>query len=325
MIVEDEYDPFSPIAKLRDICPSLMTSSDLLSLEIPEINWVIPKLLPAGLALLAGEPKIGKSYFLLKLAKDITENGGKVFYFAGEDSSYLLQKRLKELDLDVGEDLIVHCGRDSLLSEPSKFKGTIEQMLSIQRFDAIFLDNMEMVLPAKGKGSDDYAYYYKQLPPWAMLASKHNCTILMTHHTKKEREDNPFKTILGSQAIMGCCDSVFVMERSDQPNQFTLHATGKFTEDLALNLKREECLFKFDGSHYEAKLKKNSGQYMVYEYVRDHPDCFQKQIAENAGIKKQIVSRNIKILVARGYVVGNNNIGFRITRMLDDLDDSDDQ
>ena len=232
---------------------------------------------------------------------------------------------MKELDLDVGEDLIVHCGRDALLSEPNKFKDKIEQMLSIQQFDAIFLDNMEMVLPAKGKSSDDYAYYYKQLPPWALLASKHNFTILMTHHTKKEREDNPFKTILGSQAIMGCCDSVFVMERSEQPNQFTLHATGKFTEDLALNLKREECLFKFDGSHYEAKLKKNSGQYMLYEYVRDHPDWFQKQIAENAGIKKQIVSRNIKILVARGYVVGNNNIGFRITSMLDDLDDSDDQ
>ena len=66
-------------------------------------------------------------------------------------------------------------------------------------------------------------------------------------------------------------------------------------------------------------------QYMVYEYVRDHPDCFQKQIAENAGIKKQNVSRNIKILVARGYVVGNNNIGFRVTRMLEDPDDSDDQ
>ena len=208
MIVEDEYDAFSPIAKLRDIYPTLMNSSDLLSLEIPEINWVIPKLLPAGLALLAGEPKIGKSYFLLKLAKDITENGGKVFYFAGEDSSYLLQKRLKELDLDVGEDLIVHCGRDTLLSEPRK---------------------------------------------------------------------------------------------------------------------REECLFKFDGSHHEAKLKKNSGQYVVYEYIRDHPDCLQKQIAEDAGIKKQNVSRNIKILVARGYVVGNNNIGFRVTRMLDDLDDSDDQ
>ena len=89
MIVEDEYDPFSPIAKLRDICPNLMTSSDLLSTN----SWDKlgnTKLLPAGLALLAGEPKIGKSYYLLKLAKDITENGGKVFYFAGEDSSYLL-------------------------------------------------------------------------------------------------------------------------------------------------------------------------------------------------------------------------------------------
>ena len=63
----------------------------------------------------------------------------------------------------------------------------------------------------------------------------------------------------------------------------------------------------------------------VYEYIRDHPDCFQKQIADNTGTKKQNVSRNIKILVARGYVVGNNNLGFRITRMLDDLDYSDDQ
>ena len=57
---------------------------------------------------------------------------------------------------------------------------------------------------------------------------------------------------------------------------------------------------------------------VVYEYIRDHPDCLQKHIAEDAGIKKQNVSRNIKILVARGYVVGNNNVGFRITRMLDD-------
>jgi len=133
------------------------------------------------------------------------------------------------------------------------------------------------------------------------------------------------KVVYSDSSIMGCCDSVFVMERSDQPNQFTLHATGKFTHNMAINLHREGCLFQFDSSQYEAQLKKNSGQYVVYEYIRDHPDCLQKQIAEDACIKKQNVSRNIKILVARGYVVGNNNTGFRVTRMLDDLDDSDDQ
>ena len=124
---------------------------------------------------------------------------------------------------------------------------------------------------------------------------------------------------------MGCCDSVYVMERSDQPNQFTLHGKGKFTEDVALNLKREGCLFKFDGSQYEARLKKHSGQYRVYEFVRDNPDCFQKQIVEKAGIKKQNVSRNIRILVELGYVMGNNIIGYRITGTLDDSDYFDDQ
>jgi hypothetical protein len=117
----------------------------------------------------------------------------------------------------------------------------------------------------------------------------------MTHHTKKEREDNPFKTILGSQAIMGCCDSVFVMERSDQPNQFTLHATGKFTEDLALNLKREECLFKFDGSHYEAKLKK------IQDNIWCTNMCAITLIAYRNKLQKTRVSKNKSSVATSRY------------------------
>ena len=94
------HDPLGTAARLRDVYPSVMTASELMTLEIPEVKWVIPKLLPAGLALLAGPPKVGKSYLQLKLSKGIINGGGKVFYFAGEDSYYLLQTRLQQLGME---------------------------------------------------------------------------------------------------------------------------------------------------------------------------------------------------------------------------------
>lgn len=49
--------------------------------------------------MIAGAPEIRKSYFILKLIKDIIGNGGKAFYMAGEDSNWLLQSRLKQFSL----------------------------------------------------------------------------------------------------------------------------------------------------------------------------------------------------------------------------------
>jgi len=82
---------------LKEKYPSLMTAEELLELPIPAADWVVDDLLPTGLSLIGGVPKIGKSYFILKLIKDITCNGGKAFYMAGEDRNWLLQSRLKQL------------------------------------------------------------------------------------------------------------------------------------------------------------------------------------------------------------------------------------
>jgi hypothetical protein len=40
---------------------------------IPEIDWVVPYLIPEGLTILAGKGKMGKSYLILGIALDIAE------------------------------------------------------------------------------------------------------------------------------------------------------------------------------------------------------------------------------------------------------------
>ena len=307
-------------ARLRDVCPSAMTASELMSLEIPEVKWVIPKLLPAGLALLAGPPKVGKSYLLLKLAKDITNYGGKVLYYAGEDSHYLLQNRLKQLEMEQCKDIYVHCGREGLFAKPNEFHAKITNALNVVKFDAIFLDNMELVLPPKARGGDDYAYYYQHLPQWASLASKHNCAIVMTHHTRKETTDNPFDAILGSQAIMGTSETVMVMQKAKRDRSYDLHVTGKYVPDETFNVVRNGVEFLIEGLAKDAKLKMNPTQNEIYQFIASNPDCHQKTIVNASSLDKGNVCRDIGKLIAAEHISGDAIRGYVVKQHGDNPD-----
>jgi len=317
------HNPFSDLEILRSEFPSLMTSDELLNLKLPPIKWAIKDLLPAGLSLLAGPPKIGKSYLLLSLAKDILKQGGSVFYFAGEDSRFLLQSRLRQLEIEPSDDLCLICGRDGSLAKPNEYLDKVDLILRAKEFDAVFLDNMEIVLPERSRQSDDYTFYYKHLPTWAEMAARYNSAIIMTHHTTKEVRDDPFKSILGSQAIMGSCDSVFVIERSNQSNLFNLHSTGKFSPDVVHSLKRDGAGFEFDGSAEEANLRATKGLHRLYELIKENPGIQQKEIVLVLEQPKGNVSRDIRKLIERGFIEGNPFEGYAVINTTDNLDNLD--
>ena len=314
------HNPFSPAASIRDVCPTVITASELSSLDIPEVKWVIPKLLPAGLALLAGPPKVGKSYLLLKLAKNITKSGGKIFYFAGEDSHYLLQTRLKQLGIEGCDDLLLHCGREGLFAKPNEFHTTIESVLNAVKLDAIFLDNMELVLPPKPRSCDDYAYYYEHLPRWAALASKHNCAIIMTHHTRKETTEKPLDAILGSQGIVGTCDTVMVMQKAKRDRAYNLYVTGKYIPDETYNVVRNGVEFEIEGLAKDAKLRMNPTQNEIYQFIAANPDCHQKTIVDALSLDKGNVSRDIGKLIAADYISGDALRGYFVRQHDDNPD-----
>ena len=313
-------EPFGTVASLRDVCPSVMTAAELMSLEIQEVKWVIPKLLPAGLALLAGPPKVGKSYLQLKLGKDIINGGGKVFYYAGEDSHYLLRTRLNQLGMGECKNFFFHCGREGLFAKPNEFHDKIAGMLNAAQLDAIFLDNMELVLPPKARGGDDYAYYYQQLPQWASLASQHNCAIVMTHHTRKETTDNPFDAILGSQAIMGTSDTVMVMKKAKRDLEYDLHVTGKYVPDETFNLVRNGVEFEIEGLAKDAQLRLNPTQNEIYQFIAANPDCHQKTIVNALSLDKGNVSRDIGKLIAAEHISGDAIRGYVVRRHGDNPD-----
>ena len=92
--------------------PKTITAGALLATPIPPVKWIIPGLLPAGLALFAGPSKAGKSWLTLWLCLQISQGKSvwgreieprTVLYFSLEDTLGRLQERLYQL-VDAEED-----------------------------------------------------------------------------------------------------------------------------------------------------------------------------------------------------------------------------
>jgi putative DNA primase/helicase len=89
--------PQSALSLSKQGQPSIFSLPDLLSWELPPVRWTIPEILPEGLTLLAGKPKLGKSWLALSVALSIaagcvalsaqTVAKGDVLYLALEDNA----------------------------------------------------------------------------------------------------------------------------------------------------------------------------------------------------------------------------------------------
>ena len=53
--------------------PKTISAEELLSTPLPPVKWIIPDLLPAGLALFAGPSKAGKSWLTLWLCLQVAQ------------------------------------------------------------------------------------------------------------------------------------------------------------------------------------------------------------------------------------------------------------
>jgi len=87
----------------------IFTAAELVAEELQPVRWVVRGLLPEGVTLLAGKPKLGKSWLALGLGVAVASGGvalgtkpvdrGDVLYLALEDNPQRLQGAPRE-DVD---------------------------------------------------------------------------------------------------------------------------------------------------------------------------------------------------------------------------------
>ena len=231
-----------PIKKLDTI-----DADTLLRLPHEPLSFVVEDLLPQGLHLLAGAPKIGKSWLALWLCLQVAQGEPvwnfitqpcEVLYLCLEDSFQRIQSRL--FDLTESAPPTLHF---AVMAEQiqSGLLDQIEQFLTVHPATGlVVIDTLQRIRSA-GNDVSPYASDYRDIGVLKALADRRRIAILLVHHLRKLSDDDPMNMISGTTGLSGATDSNFVLRKSKRrENTATLYCTGR---DIAYR----ELSLEFDG------------------------------------------------------------------------------
>ena len=220
-----------------------MTAEQLQSAPYSPVPFLVDELLPEGLHILAGAPKIGKSWLALWLCLCVSQGRplwnfavtqGEVLYLSLEDSFQRIQTRLFDLTEDAPSTLHFAIMADTL---KHGLEQQIEQFLMEHpTTKLVVIDTLQRV---RGTGSDSnlYANDYQDIGLLKKLADNQHIAILLIHHLRKLHDDDPMNMISGSTGLSGAADSTFVLQKHSRlANIASLHCTGRDIPDRTLKL-----------------------------------------------------------------------------------------
>ena len=234
--------------------PKTITAGALLATPIPPVKWIIPGLLPAGLAIFDGPSKAGKSWLTLWLCLQISQGKSvwgreieprTVLYFSLEDTLGRLQERLYRL-VDAEED------PERLILQTESHgigQGLEEQIVSFIHtypdISLIVIDTLQKVRKSDQNGSM-YANDYRDIGALKELADKYGICILLIHHLRKQTASDPFDQISGSTGLMGVADTSWVMQRKRMSQTADILLIGRDMDDRTLHLREENCIWTLE-------------------------------------------------------------------------------
>ena len=222
----------------------------LMSTSLPPLRFVIDRLLPQGVNVLAGSSKIGKSWLALWLCLQVAKgesvwglatHGGTVLYLCLEDNFTRIQNRLFQITDDAPETLHFATIAAGLYS------GLQEQLTNFlaQHPDTslVVIDTFQRIRDGNDTGPP-YASDYRDVTALKAIADKHSISLLLVHHTRKQQADDPMDKISGTTGISGAADNNFVLEAHKRGcSEATLACMGRDIEHMELSLKFDKANF----------------------------------------------------------------------------------
>lgn len=212
-------------------------------LEHPKM--LIDGVLSDGLAIMAGDSKIGKSWMVLWMCLQISKGEPvwglptrktDVVYLALEDREWRVQQRMQDLTDTPPDNLHFGFSCGQLGAE---LESQIEDVLKdYPSTGLLFIDTLQMVRDNMSAKVNAYAQDYKDLSSLKKIADNHGICIFVVHHTRKERDGgNIFNDMTGSTGIMGVADTGMILRKDDRfGDNATLCITGRDVEEKKLKM-----------------------------------------------------------------------------------------
>lgn len=267
---------------------SFISAAQLQEMEFPPVQYLIEDILPEGTSILAAAPKIGKSWFALDMGLCIAmgqpflgkeTHPASVLYLGMEDGYSRLQGRINQLTSEAPSNFYLHTEAPTLDNGFIDFlKDAIEQINP----KLIIIDTLQTVRSQMDSGKSSYQKDYQEMRALKNFADANKVSIFLVHHTRKQKDDDPYNMISGTNGIMGAADTIFVMTKAKRSDEnATLSVTGRDIEqnDYIIHFDKQSCHWKLIGSQVEVSAQEEKNQYQnnplvstIKKLLKNSPD-----------------------------------------------------
>ncbi|OYO07884.1 hypothetical protein CGZ94_20665 [Enemella evansiae] len=226
-----------------DLLAGLRSGDWLDAQTFPPLAWTVPGLVPEGMSLLVGPPKVGKSWMTLDLALAVASGGralGRVpvgtprpvLLLALEDGDRRMQTRCRELlngaPIPAGLHYLTRV-------EAGQIHATIRAWLDqLSNFadPLVVLDTLGKTMPRSLPGETDYQRDYRVAGELKRLTDERpGMSLLVVHHDRKAATDDFVQSVSGTNGIAGAADSIVILSRPRVESSALLKVTGRDVEE----------------------------------------------------------------------------------------------
>jgi hypothetical protein len=276
--------------------------------EFPPMRWAVDGVLAEGVNVLAGTPKLGKSWLALGLAVAVASGGhafgripvaeGDVLVLALEDTARRLQARL-------GKILRGSPG-PARLTIATRWDGieAVDRWLT-EHPDArlVVVDVLQRVRGPGVRGESLYNADYNALRPFADLAHAHGVCVLVVHHTRKATADDYVDEVSGTFGLAGAADAILVARRSRQSGAAIIKVTGRDVEERELALEFDPAtaawvLLDGPASHHEVRDTRR----LILDALLGSAPMGPKAIHDKTGIGLDLVKQTVRRMADDGQL-----------------------
>lgn len=235
--------------------------------EFPELEFIVPGIVPEGSTILVGPPKAGKSWLALNIALSVATGTPAlgnitlvkprpVLMFALEDSDRRMKDRISIItgnSNDAPENFYYDTHID-----PNYLFTTIDQWLYEygHQKPLVILDTLGKAMPPSNSNESAYQRDYR------IGARLKKCVddypgsgLMMLHHDRKAETDDFVDAVSGTHGLAGSADTIIVLKRDRLEDEGFINVTGRDVEEKEYPVTRSQTGWEIQQPEDPNKIK----------------------------------------------------------------------
>ncbi|MEV0309354.1 AAA family ATPase [Nonomuraea fuscirosea] len=299
------------------------TADELMSVTFPPTKWAVPGVIAEGLNLLAGPPKVGKSWLSLATAVAVAAGGkaletievepGPVLYLALEDTPRRLQSRMSKIlgDKPAPRGLTLSTACDTL---PRGGDQAIARWLERNPgARMVVIDVFAKIRGTTPPGLSAYDADYTAMSRAKNLADTYGVAVVLVHHVRKMGSDDFLEQVSGTNGLAGAADATLVLKRQRGTADGVLHVTGRDVEEAEYAMAFEPTAGVWrllDGPPEDHTLGETRAT--IVRYVRANPNSTPKAIADGTGLSYENIRKTCPRMASDGQLCVDASSRYRV-------------